>query len=184
MRHARVVIAAFGLLVFLIACETPTPQSTVAPTLSLEEIEILVAATFAAEVAASAPAPTDTEPPVDTPSPEATATITFTPTSTNTPLPPIPSNAEASCIPTGTTRELGTVTNVADGDTIDVLIGVETFRVRFIGMDTPERGDPYFSEATDKNSRLLQAQSVTLVRDVSETDQFGRILRYVISGNQ
>ena len=139
---------------------------------------------MAAEAAASAPAPTDPEPPVDTPSPEATATITLTLTSTNTALPPIPSNPETSCIPTGTTRELGTVTNVVDGDTIDVLIGGETFRVRYIGMDTPERGDPYFSEATDKNSQLLQGQSVTLIKDVSETDQFGRILRYVVSGNE
>ena len=121
---------------------------------------------------------------MDTPSPEATATIAATPTPTNTPLPPIPSNPEASCIPIGTTRETGTVTNVVDGDTIDVLIGGETFRVRYIGMDTPERGDLYFSEATDKNSQLIQGQSVTLVKDVSETDQFGRILRYVIAGNQ
>ena len=169
---------------FLIACETATPQSALAPTLSLEEIQTFVSATMAAEAAASAPAPTVTQPPVDTPSPEATATFTVAPTPTNTPLPPIPSNLEASCIPTGTTRETGTVTNVVDGDTIDVLIGGETFRVRYIGMDTPERGDPYFSEATDKNSQLLQGQSVTLIKDVSETDQFGRILRYVVSGNE
>ena len=175
---------ASGLLLYLSACQSSPPPPTIAPTLSLEEIQTFVAATMAAEAAESAPAPTDTEPPVDTPSPEDNATITLTPTSTNTPLPPIPSNPEASCIPTGTTRELGTVTKVVDGDTIDVLIGGETFRVRYIGMDTPERGDPYFSEATDKNSQLLQGQSVTMIKDVSETDQFARILRYVISGNE
>ena len=73
---------------------------------------------------------------------------------------------------------------MVDGDTIDVLIGGEIFRVRYIGMDTPERGDPYFSEATAKNSELLEGQTVTLVKDVSETDIYSRILRYVISGNQ
>ena len=180
----RLFSLATGLLLYLTACQSSPPPPSFALTLSLEEIQSLVAATMAAEAAASAPAPTDPEPPVDTPSPEATATITLTLTSTHTALPTIPSNPETSCIPTGTTRELGTVTNVVDGDTIDVLIGGETFRVRYIGMDTPERGDPYFSEATDKNSQLLQGQSVTLIKDVSETDQFGRILRYVVSGNE
>jgi len=39
------------------------------------------------------------------------------------------------------------VTNVVDGDTIDVSDGEDTFRIRLIGVDTPERGECYFNEA-------------------------------------
>lgn len=42
------------------------------------------------------------------------------------------------------------VTSV-DGDTIDVDIAGTTYRVRYIGMDTPERGDFFYHEATEAN---------------------------------
>jgi micrococcal nuclease len=74
---------------------------------------------------------------------------------------------------------LATVTYVVDGDTIDVAIGGTTYRVRYIGMDTPERGDFFFSEATEANRALVAGQQVILVKDVSETDRYGRLLRYV-----
>lgn len=71
------------------------------------------------------------------------------------------------------------VVRVIDGDTIEVMISGQSYRVRYIGMDTPERGDPFFQEATDANARLVANQTVTLVKDVSETDRYGRLLRYV-----
>ncbi|MCI0563770.1 MAG: thermonuclease family protein [Nitrososphaera sp.] len=80
---------------------------------------------------------------------------------------------------TAPTGETATVTDVIDGDTIDVTIAGVSYRVRYIGMDTPERGDPYYSEATQANSDLVAGQVVTLVKDVSETDRYGRLLRYV-----
>ncbi len=46
-------------------------------------------------------------------------------------------------------------------------------------MDTPERGDPFFDEATEANRALVEGQTVFLVKDVSETDRYGRLLRYV-----
>ncbi len=75
--------------------------------------------------------------------------------------------------------ELATVIRIIDGDTIEVEINGHTYRVRYIGMDTPERGEPFFDEATEANRRLVDGQSVTLVKDVSETDRYGRLLRYV-----
>jgi hypothetical protein len=36
-------------------------------------------------------------------------------------------------------------------------------------MDTPERGDHFFDEATDANRTLVEGQTVILVNDVSET---------------
>jgi micrococcal nuclease len=71
------------------------------------------------------------------------------------------------------------VVEIIDGDTIDVDINGQVYRVRYIGMDTPERGMPFFTEATGANEELVGGQTVILVKDVSETDQFGRLLRYV-----
>ena len=71
------------------------------------------------------------------------------------------------------------VTDVIDGDTIDVSINGTEYRVRYVGVNTPERDEVCFREASDANAALVLGQSVTLVRDVSETDRYGRLLRYV-----
>ena len=47
-----------------------------------------------------------------------------------------------SCLPQITEREEGTVVNVVAGDTIDVRIDGVDYRLRFIGMDTPEIDEP------------------------------------------
>lgn len=71
------------------------------------------------------------------------------------------------------------VTKIVDGDTIDVRIGSATFRVRYIGMDTPERGEDFFAEASEVNRTLVLEKAVYLEKDVSEVDRFDRLLRYV-----
>ena len=87
--------------------------------------------------------------------------------------------------PTGPT-EVGRVVRITDGDTIRVLIDGEEERVRYIGIDTPERAgpdvlvvEPYAVEATLANTKLVGGKEVVLERDVSETDRFDRLLRYV-----
>jgi len=75
------------------------------------------------------------------------------------------------------------VLRVIDGDTIDVEINGERQRVRYIGMNTPERGEPCFDEATQANVDLALGKAVHLVSDVSETDRYGRLLRYVYVGD-
>ena len=81
--------------------------------------------------------------------------------------------------------EAAFVINVVDGDTIDVLIGGRELRVRYIGIDTPETVDPqrpvecFGREASKRNRELVEGMTVGLERDVSETDQFGRLLRHV-----
>jgi len=79
-----------------------------------------------------------------------------------------------------------TVTRVVDGDTIVVNIAGSEYRVRYIGVDTPEsttKQECYGREATYFNRRLVNGQTVRLERDVSETDRFGRLLRYVYLPN-
>lgn len=77
--------------------------------------------------------------------------------------------------------DLATLDRVIDGDTIDVLLDGEVVRVRYIGMDTPERGDCFYADAKAYNATLVTDRALRLVRDVSETDRYGRLLRYVYS---
>lgn len=77
------------------------------------------------------------------------------------------------------------VVYVVDGDTIKVEIGGETYTVRYIGLDAPEIEHPdepaewMGPEAWEANRRLVEGQTVYLERDVSETDRYGRLLRYI-----
>ena len=78
-----------------------------------------------------------------------------------------------------------TVVRIVDGDTIHVAIAGREFTVRYIGMDTPETVAPgrpvelYGKEAAEANRALVDGRRVLLEKDVSETDRFGRLLRYV-----
>ena len=68
------------------------------------------------------------------------------------------------------------VTRVIDGDTIDIATGE---RVRFLGVDTPERGECFYSESTDFVREWLEGEAVRLERDERETDIYDRLLRYI-----
>jgi len=68
------------------------------------------------------------------------------------------------------------VTKIIDGDTF-VLESGET--VRLIGIDAPERTDCFSSEATEEIARLILNKGVKLEKDISETDRYQRLLRYV-----
>ncbi len=75
--------------------------------------------------------------------------------------------------------ETATVIQVIDGDTI-IIEG--DYRVRYIGIDTPEirpTVEAYGLEAWQANRELVEGKEVRLERDVSETDRYGRLLRYV-----
>jgi endonuclease YncB( thermonuclease family) len=88
-----------------------------------------------------------------------------------------PSEPTIASIPSG--GQTAEVDYVYDGDTIDVILDGREYRLRYIGVDTPEREEPFYQEASDFNRELVEGQAVILVKDVSETDQYGRLLRYV-----
>lgn len=118
------------------------------------------------------PEPADTPRPSNTPKPTNTPRPTSTPIPTDTPIPtntltPTPARTEAQVI------------KVVDGDTISVEIGDETYSLRYIGIDCPESGDWMAAEATQANSDLVGGKAVYLEKDVSETDRYDRLLRYV-----
>jgi len=77
-----------------------------------------------------------------------------------------------------------TVFNVVDGDTVDVRAGNGTEeRIRVIGIDTPERGQCGFGEATAALERMIDGRAVGLVPGArDDRDRYGRLLRYLDVG--
>lgn len=72
------------------------------------------------------------------------------------------------------------VVEVIDGDTIKVkLENGKTKKVRYIGINCPEIDRPYGKKSREFNRKLVSNKRVKLLRDVRETDRYGRLLRYV-----
>ncbi|MFA9398327.1 MAG: thermonuclease family protein [Clostridiaceae bacterium] len=74
------------------------------------------------------------------------------------------------------------VIRVIDGDTIEI---ENKQKVRFIGIDTPEtvksntEVQPYGKEASDFTKKMLEGKYIYIEKDVSDTDKYGRLLRYI-----
>lgn len=83
------------------------------------------------------------------------------------------------------TFEAAKVTKVIDGDTIEIDRGKGVEKLRFILVDSPETKDPrkqveyYGAEASKFTTKWLEGRTIYLEKDVSETDKYGRLLRYV-----
>ncbi len=78
------------------------------------------------------------------------------------------------------------VARVIDGDTIQLENGQT---VRYIGIDTPETVHPnkpvecFGQQASEENKKLVLGKNVKLEKDISETDKYGRLLRYIWVGD-
>jgi len=72
------------------------------------------------------------------------------------------------------------VTRVLDGDTIEIESGE---RVKYLGINAPESGQPFFTEATRENERLVAGRTVALEFDVQTQDRYKRLLAYVWVGD-
>jgi endonuclease YncB( thermonuclease family) len=201
----RYIVLILAVSMLVVSCggePTPTPD-LVATQIAVEKA---AHATMTAEVLAAAetlpptstveatdtptPEPTPTpeatptqEPPTDAPTATFTPTRTDTPTITPTPAATLPASPEAAAVPRDTLRQVGQVIEVTDGDTIVVRIDGQDYPVRYIGIDTPELDQYLGPKASKKNADLVAGKTVTLVKDVSEADQEGRLLRYVFVGD-
>lgn len=153
------------------------------------------AALFAAAgcAAPSVPAPTETA------STAPTVAATTSAPSTSPPAPPASASSPAlasshttsrpgtSAPPqrqsaTTTTAARLTAARVVDGDTIVTSAG-DT--VRLAGIDTPERGQCGYSEATANLRRTLAGNTLTLTKaGITDRDRYGRLIRYVDVGEQ
>jgi micrococcal nuclease len=111
---------------------------------------------------------------------------TSPPADTATPPPAPPTATPISAPPTATPNSSGlpqpdgletvTVAVVVDGDTVELTTGR---RVRYIGINTPERDQPYYNEAAALNRQLVEGKNVQLEFDLETFDQYGRSLAYV-----
>lgn len=86
---------------------------------------------------------------------------------------------------TANTFQEAKVLKVVDGDTIVIDRGQGQEKVRFILVDTPEtkhpkKGVEYFGkEASTFTTNSLSGKTIYLQKDVSETDRYNRLLRYI-----
>jgi micrococcal nuclease len=82
------------------------------------------------------------------------------------------------------------VVEVADGDTIGVVLEgdppTQSYEVRFLGIDAPPNAAsvPWGVVAYEANRRLTSGKVVRLVRDQTDIDADGRLLRYVYLGDE
>lgn len=83
-------------------------------------------------------------------------------------------------VPTGfrTTTTTGKVKRIVDGDTVVLTSGS---KVRLIGIDTPERGEYGYSQATAFAKKFLIGHTVTVTKVLGrdDKDRYGRLLRYL-----
>lgn len=114
------------------------------------------------------------------PTPQPTSTSTVSPTTTTL------ASTTSTSLPTSTTTstvvvvgDSAQVVSITDGDTIRVSIGGVVEPLRLIGINTPEGGECMATEATARLTTLVAGQTVQLESDVSDRDQYDRLLRYV-----
>lgn len=87
---------------------------------------------------------------------------------------------------TAQNQERFRVTRVIDGDSIKLDRKIE---LRYIGIDAPELVENNVAtclgiKARIRNTELVSGKQVMLEKDVSEMDQYGRLLRYVWLGDE
>ena len=66
----------------------------------------------------------------------------------------------------------GRVVGVSDGDTITILVGKQTTKVRLYGIDCPEKSQDFGSRAKEFTSLEAFGKPVTV--EVKDTDRYGR----------
>lgn len=122
---------------------------------------------------------TPTEHPLPSSTPESTTTSTL---SSEHPISTTSAPIKSGSAVVGIEGEQAVVSKVVDGDTIQLQSGQT---VRFVGIDTPETVDPrrpvgcFGKEASNEVKDLLTGKTVVLEKDVSNTDKYNRLLRYI-----
>lgn len=85
-------------------------------------------------------------------------------------------HSQSSSFPSQNIQRTVTIAEVYDGDTIEAADGEV---IRYIGINAPETGQPYASEATELNKKLVLNKTVGIVMDIQTKDRYGRTLAYV-----
>lgn len=95
---------------------------------------------------------------------------------------PIQISEDSTSAVAGVEDQLVLVTRVIDGDTIELEDGS---KVRLLGIDTPETKDTrksvecFGKQASNETKGLLEGKKILLEKDVSWSDKYSRLLRYI-----
>jgi len=71
------------------------------------------------------------------------------------------------------------VTKIIDGDTIETSLG----RIRLLGINTPEKNQPYYQEAKEF-LKQIENKTIQIQKDKEDLDKYNRKLRYVFYKNR
>ena len=71
------------------------------------------------------------------------------------------------------------VTHVISGDKISVDIGGQLYTVRYLGVALPPYGSELFYVSMMTNREWVAGKQVLIERDITETNAYGELLRYV-----
>jgi endonuclease YncB( thermonuclease family) len=177
------------------ACQSqPTLEPTITPTPDILQTDIyqtlsaLISAIPPTQLPTETFTPTPTASPTEIPQePSASPTATIAP---DTLLAAYAGLTGIGCLPQNTQQDLAVVLNVIDGDTIQVIINGQVQTVAYLGIDTPPLGSG--NEATEvlaqaalqQNKTLVEGKIILLVKDTTEADASGNLLRYVLTEDQ
>jgi endonuclease YncB( thermonuclease family) len=114
-----------------------------------------------------------------------------------TPIPPTPQNSDftspdfstgnyiglpgAECIPKNSHQQEATLASVMSGDTIEVIMDGSLYEVAYIGINAPDMTTVLGEFSRSANFEEVLGKELLLIKDVSDTDSSGKLLRYVIA---
>jgi micrococcal nuclease len=105
----------------------------------------------------------------------------FNPTTTSTTL--LGNEAAATStpptLPAPDEHVVASLVSATDGDTIVVRIDGTQANVRLLGINAPEQDECWGPESTANLGALIDGREILLVSGEEDTDEFGRLLRYV-----
>lgn len=161
--NVNIVFIFFVIILLLVSCSQGAGSNSRSGVVISEETVLLPTSVPTLE-----PSPTNTRVlPIEVLTPALTPTIT-----------PIPDEV------------MGLVVDVIDGDTIAVVLDGDSarqaYQVRYLGIEAPENSssNPWGVVAYEVNQRLAKLKIVRLVRDQTDFDAEGYLLRYVYIDNQ
>jgi len=114
-----------------------------------------------------------------------------------TPIPPTPQYSDFSspdfstgnyvwlsgteCIPKNSQQQEATLASVMSGDTIEVIMDGSLYQVAYIGIKAPDMTTALGEFSRSANFEEVLGKELLLIKDVSDTDNSGKLLRYVIA---
>lgn len=70
-----------------------------------------------------------------------------------------------------------TIATIVDGDTVYLHNGE---KLRYQGVNCPEKGQPYYQEALEENKKFTEGKKIKLEYDGYKMDRYDRVLAYPI----